>query len=106
MTDISLKLAMEYLLNLSISQIEIKDHYLVRSRERKIPDKWIIDCLIDKEPLEIIKQSDDKFRIYYEHPEKPEENDLIIVASINYSTQHITTFNQSIVKMVRIHGQD
>ena len=108
MSELSLKFGMDYLSNLSISQIEIKDHYLVRSRERNIPDNWVTDCLINKEPVGMLKQSDDKFRIYYEHPETPNENDLIIVASINNYTQHITiitTYNQSIKMRERIHGQ-
>jgi len=108
MTELSLKFAMECLSNLSISQIEITDHYLKRSRERDISDKSVIDCLIKKEPLGMLKENDDKFRIYYEHPDTPNENDLIIIVGMNYSTQHITiitTYNQNINMRVRINGQ-
>lgn len=108
MVGVSLKLAEDCLSELTISQIEIRDHYLVRSRERGIPDQWISDCLINKELVGILKQSDDKFRLYYEHPNDPTKYDLIIIVAIDISTKHvtiITTFEQNVNVRVREHGQ-
>jgi hypothetical protein len=108
MAEVTLKLAEECLSKLTISQIDIKDHYLVRSRERKVSDQWISDCLINNELVGILKQSDDKFRLYYEHPIDPTEYDLIIVVAINIFTNHvtiITTFEQNVNVRVRKHEQ-
>ena len=106
MNEIPLNFAMETLSDLSISQIEIKDHYRLRSIQRNISDQWISDCLINKELLGILKQSKDKFRLYYEHPVNPDKYDLVIIITINL-TKHITiitTYQQNINQRLRQHG--
>lgn len=104
MMDIPLDLAIQYLSNLSSEQIEITDHFIKRREQREILDEWILDCLMNKDRLGILKQSANKFRLYYEHPENPKEFDIIIIVAIDDTTQHITiitTYNQNIEQRVR-----
>ena len=62
--------------------ITISIHFMERyeNRKNKLPDlSEIIKILINKTPVGILKQSENKFRLYYELDEK---YDLIIVISV------------------------
>ncbi len=53
----------------------------------------------------ILKQSDDKFRLYYQHPIIPKTHDLIIVVVINdlitKDITVVTSYKQTIKKRER-----
>lgn len=71
--------------------IKLHPHYELRSLQRNIDDQWIYDCIIKSEIVGILKQSNDKFRLYYEHPLIPETHDLIIIIVIkDLMAKHIT----------------
>jgi len=92
MTDILLKNAVSCLSNITKkSNINLHLHYQIRKLQRHINDKWIYDCITKEELVGILKQSDDKFRLYYKHPIIPKTDDLIIVIVINdLITKNIT----------------
>lgn len=99
MTDISLDQLKNLLSELTIEDIEITNHYLMRARQRNINGRWITDCLISDKPLKTIKQDDNKFLLCYKHPRTPENLNLIIVIGIIISIKHITiitTYEQNV----------
>lgn len=106
MVDILLKNAVSCLSNITKrSNINLHFHYQIRKKQRQINDEWVYDCIIKEELVGILKQSDDKFRLYYKHPIIPKTHDLIIVVVINdLNTKDITivtSYKQTIRKRER-----
>ena len=93
------------LTNGRLGKINLHSHYIIRSIQRRINDKWIFDCLLKGEIVGIIKQSNDKFRLYYEHPTNPNNYDLIIIVVIDdlnaKNITVLTSYKQKIEKRIR-----
>jgi hypothetical protein len=92
--------------NISQEQIEIGHHaYDKISGDRKIKEFWIHNCLISGTKQGILKQRENRFRIYYNHPIKADRYDLIIVVDITESSEKnirvVTTYEQAIYRRVR-----
>jgi hypothetical protein len=87
------------------SNINLHPHYQIRKLQRHINNKWVYDCIIKEELVGILKQSDDKFRLYYQHPIIPKTHDLIIVVVINdlitKDITVVTSYKQTIKKRER-----
>ncbi len=79
--------------------ITISNHFIERyeNRKYKLPDlSEIINILTNKTPIGILKQSETKFRLYYELDEK---YDIIIVISV-WNT------NPIIINLVTLYPQE
>lgn len=82
------------------NQIDILPHALERETIQK---NWIYDVILNKEPSGVLKQREDRYRIYYEHPTK-NKYDFIVVIDIKNSPKIIkvvTTYEQSNKRRVR-----
>lgn len=105
MPDILLRKAISCLSEGQIGKIDLHHHYIIRSIQRLINDKWVFNCLLNEEIVGILKQSDDKFRLYYEHPINYNTHDLIIVIVIDDLKEKditvITSYKQKIEKRIR-----
>jgi hypothetical protein len=82
--------------------IDIRPHALERTT---INIEWLYDCLLNEEPEGVLKQRDDRFRIYYKHPKKQDKYDLVLIIDIVNSSPKIikvvTTYEQSVNRRVR-----
>lgn len=105
MPNILVSDAVTCLSNGSLGTIDLHPHFRIRSIQRHIQDQWIFDCLLNEEIVGILKQSNDKFRLYYEHPINPNNHDLIIVVVIDDLNAKditvITSYKQKIEKRIR-----
>lgn len=82
-------------------KIIIRHHALKRiKQQRKIEKEHIFDCLINKNLKGILDQDFNKFKLYYENPQNP-KYDLVIVVVIENNIKVITTYIQNVRKRVR-----
>lgn len=95
----------DFLENVKRNDIDLNFHSVDRLKERKIKFEWIYNCIINENLVGILKQRSYRFRIYYSHPEKPHNYDLIIVVDIFYNLAKfinvVTTYEKEIERRVR-----
>lgn len=94
-----------FLKNLTLDNINLRPHSINKMFDRNIKDEWIYDCLLNKKLMGIIKQRPQRFRLYYNHPEKSQNYDLIIVIDVSSSISKyikvVTTYEQEVDRRVR-----
>jgi hypothetical protein len=98
-------LEVDFLKNLSLDNINLRPHSINKMFDRDIKDEWIHDCLLNQKLMGILKQRPQRFRLYYNHPEKSQKYDLIIVIDVSSSISKyinvVTTYEQEVDRRVR-----
>lgn len=72
-------LTLSYLEGVSQEQIDILPHALKRETIRK---EWIYNCILEGEISGVLKQRENRLRIYYKHPIKADNYDLVIIIDV------------------------
>jgi hypothetical protein len=105
--SINISDALTVLQDISEDRIKTTDHSNKRLSERSIDKELIIECLINHEIKGILEQkeddkSDNKYKIFYEHPTL-KNRDLIIVIAIaqKKNIRIITTYFQKKDRRIR-----
>jgi hypothetical protein len=95
----------DFLKDLTLNNIDLRPHSINKMADRDIKDEWIYECLINRKLMGILKQRPHRFRLYYNHPEKSQKYDLIIVIDVSYSISKyinvLTTYEQEVDRRVR-----
>lgn len=90
---------------LSNHMISNTNHAILRIYERELTEQSIINCLINEEIMGILKQSPNKFQIFYKHPYKELKYDLVIIIVFNHypkcNIRVVTIYEQSVKRRVR-----
>ncbi len=90
---------------ISNHMISNTNHAILRIYERELTEQSIKNCLINEEIMGILKQSSNKFQIFYKHPYKDLKYDLIIIIVFNYypkcDIRVVTIYEQSVKRRVR-----
>jgi hypothetical protein len=97
-----------YLSNISRERIEIRPHCYDKIFDRQYSEEWIFTCLLKQNPLKIIKQRVERFKLFYKHPDSSPRNneyDLIIVVDIIQNSikdiKIVTTYEQLASRRLR-----
>lgn len=90
---------------ISNHMISSTNNAILRIYERELTEQSIKNCLINEEIVGILKQSPNKFQIFYKHPYKQLKYDLVIIMVFNHypkcNIRVVTIYEQSVKRRVR-----